>query len=64
MKGDVKMANKDIRLLAKASGIKLWQIADELSITDNMLSRKLRYELNPREKENINSIIEKLKVSE
>lgn len=58
------MANKDIRLLAKASGIKLWQIADELSITDNMLSRKLRYELNPHEKENINSIIERLKVSE
>lgn len=55
------MKNLDIRTEAKNAGVKLWQIADELGMTDGSFSRKLRKELNPEEKTKIKSIIAKLK---
>lgn len=39
------MANQDVRVAAKAAGVKLWQIAEELGIADSAFSRKLRHEL-------------------
>lgn len=54
------MNNKDIRHTAAGSGVKLWQIADALGITDSSFSRKLRKELPQEEKEKIFSIIQKL----
>lgn len=54
------MANLDIRSAAVAAGVKLWRIADALGIADASLSRKLRKELPPQEKEKIISIIRKL----
>ena len=54
------MYNKDIRRTAAGSGVKLWQIADALGITDSSFSRKLRKELPQEEKERIFSIIQKL----
>lgn len=54
------MANKDIRLAAGAKGLKLWQIADALGITDSYFSRKLRKELPPEEKEKIFTLIAQL----
>ena len=53
--------NKDIRLKAAGCGVKLWQIADKLGITDSAFSRKLRKELPEAEKEKIYGIIEQLK---
>ena len=47
------MKNLDIRTEAKNAGVKLWQIADELGMTDGSFSRKLRKELNPEEKAKI-----------
>lgn len=55
------MKNLDIRTEAKNAGVKLWQIADELGMTDGSFSRKLRKELNLEEKTKIKSIIAKLK---
>lgn len=55
------MKNLDIRAAAKAAGVKLWEIGDELGLTDFNFSRKLRYELKPDEKQVIFQIIEKLK---
>ncbi len=55
------MKNLDIRTEAKNAGVKLWQIADELGMTDGNFSRKLRKELNPEEKAKIKSIIAELK---
>lgn len=43
-------ANADIRERAKAKGIKLWQVAEQLHINDGNLSRKLRFELPQEEK--------------
>lgn len=54
------MCNQDIRRTAAVAGVRLWQIADKLGITDSGFSRKLRKELSQEEKEKIFSIIEKL----
>ena len=54
------MRNTDIREAVKAAGLKLWQIADALGITDGNFSRKLRHELQPDEKERIFDIIRQL----
>lgn len=54
------MANKDIRRDAAVNGVRLWQIADALGITDANFSRKLRKELSKEDKEQIFEIIEQL----
>ncbi len=55
------MTNQDIRLEAAGAGVKLWQIADKLGITDSSFSRKLRKEFGTEEKERIRQIIAELK---
>lgn len=54
------MANQDIRQAATGAGVKLWQIADALGITDGTFSRKLRKELPQADKNRIFSIITEL----
>lgn len=54
------MTNQEIRQTAKNAGIKLWQIADKLGITDGNFSRKLRHELAEPEKQKILDIIAEL----
>ncbi len=54
------MNNEAIRRFAAGNGVKLWQIADALGIADTSLSRKMRKELSPEEKEIIICIIQKL----
>lgn len=54
------MANQDIRRAAGGTGVKLWQVANALGVNDSTLSRKLRKELPPDEKEKIFSIIDRL----
>lgn len=54
------MANAIIREEAKASGVKLWQIADAIGLTDATFSRKLRKELPDNEQEKILEVIEKI----
>lgn len=54
------MANQDIRRAAAGAGVKLWQVADGLEVADYSLSRKLRRELPPNEKERILSVIDQL----
>lgn len=56
--GKEKAMNQEIKSYAKEKGVKLWQVADELKITDGQLSRKLRYELPESEREQILSIID------
>ena len=55
------MANQEIKDEIKQSGIKMWQIADKLGVSDMTLSRKFRYELTDVEKENIRTLILTLK---
>lgn len=53
-------ANLDIRAAAKGAGVKLWEIADHLKISEPSITRKLRHELPQAEKERIFSIIEEI----
>ena len=55
------MNNLDIREEARDAGIKLWQIAEKLGISDSNFSRQLRHELSEEEKNRISDIIHKLK---
>ena len=54
------MNNKDIRDAVKRSGVRMWQIAEELGMQDSAFSRKLRRELPAEEKEKIFGIIREL----
>ena len=56
----MKQKNTEIRLAAAGSGVKLWQIADALGMTDGNFSRKLRKELSEEEREKILSIIQEI----
>lgn len=51
------MKNNDIRNMALMQGVKLWQIAERLEITDSYFSRMLRKELPKEKKEKIQNII-------
>ncbi len=51
------MANTSIKDLAKKYNVKLWEIADELNLSDSNFSRKLRYEFSTKEKEQILALI-------
>lgn len=55
-------ANKTIRDAAKEKGVRLWEIAYSMGITDATLSRKLRRELPANERENVLAIINRLAV--
>ena len=54
------MKNQDIRQEIKAAGLRLWQVADGLGISDNWFSRKLRHELPDSEKMKIRRVIAEL----
>ena len=45
------MKNSDIRVCAIEYGVRMWELADQLGISPETLSRKLRRELEPAEKE-------------
>lgn len=52
--------NVDVRRTAAGNGVRLWQIADALGISDCSLSRKLRKELSAEEKATVFAIIRNL----
>ncbi len=53
-------ANVQIREAAKASGIRLWQVAERYGLSDGNFSRKLRRELPQHEQVRILGIIDDL----
>lgn len=52
--------NTDIRSAALSSGVRLWQVANELGIAESTFCRHLRVELAVEEKRKILAIIERL----
>lgn len=54
------MANTEIRCALIEKGIRHYELADYLGLVDVSLSRKLRKELPPEEKERILAAIERL----
>lgn len=54
------LANTEIRDAAKRNGVRLWQVAEGIGITDATFSRKLRRELPADEREKVLNVIDKL----
>ena len=54
------MQNQTIREEARACGVKLWQVAEQIGISDGNFSRKLRKELPDEERERVIGIIHRL----
>ena len=54
------MTNVEIRRAAGAAGVKLWQIAEQMGLSDSSFSRKLRKELSREQKADIIFIIKQL----
>ncbi len=54
------LANKKIRITAKEKGVRLWEVAEVMNISDPTMTRKLRKELPTAEKEHILSIIDEI----
>ena len=54
------MYNKGIREAAKSAGVHLWQIAEELGLSDSNFSRKLRKELPSDQTDHIMQVIHRL----
>lgn len=54
------LANTDIRAAAKNAGVKLWELAYHLNISEPTVTRRLRRELPQSEKERIFTAIEEI----
>lgn len=54
------MKNVEIRSACMQSGIKQWQLAEAIGVSETHFSRKLRRELPKDEKEKILAIIDRL----
>lgn len=52
--------NMEIKNRAKEKGVRLWQIAGRLGISDGNFSRRLRKQLNDEEQHKIFKIIDEL----
>lgn len=51
------MTNQEIRQAAKKAGVRLWQIAEAIGISEFTFCRKLRHELPEEEAKKIMQII-------
>lgn len=54
------LANKDIRIRCLENGIRFWQIALQLGVSPETITRKLRTELPEEEKEAIYRAMEQI----
>lgn len=52
--------NVEIRDTAKRRGVKLWQVAEEIGMSDAAFSRKLRHELADEDRERVLNAINRL----
>lgn len=49
--------NMELRTAAKTAGVKLWEVAEAIGISDGMFSRKLRRELPEAERKKLLNVI-------
>lgn len=54
------MANDEVKAYAKQAGVRLWEVAERLNITDVSLSKKLRYELDLEYKSRIIKLVDQI----
>lgn len=54
------MNNLELRTKARRNGVRLWEIADKLGVSEPTITRKLRRELPANEKQRILAIIDEI----
>ena len=54
------MCNADVRSTAKAAGVFLWEVAEELNVSEPTITRKLRHEMTQEEKNRFAVAIKKI----
>ncbi|MBK6089809.1 hypothetical protein [Ruminococcus difficilis] len=54
------MNNLELRTKARKNGVRLWEIADRLGISEPTITRKLRRELPTNEKQRILAVIDEI----
>ena len=54
------MNNLELRTKARRNGVRLWEIADKLGVSEPTITRKLRRELPTNEKQRILAIIDEI----
>lgn len=54
------LCNTDIRTAAKQNGVRLWEVAERLNVSEPTITRKLRRELPNEEKQRIFSLIDEI----
>ena len=52
--------NRSIKEAAKAAGVKMWQIAKAMGISDMTLCRRMREDLSPEQEQEYIEVIKKL----
>lgn len=57
MKGRCKMANEKVKEALKVQGLRQWELAEMLGISEQTICRRMRKELPPDEQEKIISVI-------
>lgn len=58
------MTGQEVKFLIMESGLKLWQVADELGMNDSNFSRKLRKPFDEKAVEAVKAAIAKLKAAQ
>ena len=53
-------ANKELRAFMDANKIRLWQLGDQIGLSENKLCAKLRHELSDQEKKQYFDIVKKI----
>lgn len=54
------MTGAEVREMILAAGLRLWQVADRLGMTDNSFSRRLRHDFTQSEVDRVREIIDEL----
>ncbi len=55
------LANQEVRRAAEVAKVKLWEVAFAMGVSDNTLTRRLRFELPEDEKQRYLDTIQRLK---
>ena len=57
----LRRENEDLRKYREAAGVRQWELAEHLGMTEFTFCRKLRHELSKEEKKQIKAAIDEIK---
>ena len=57
------MRETEVKQYARQRGIKLWEIAERVGIAPEIMSKRLRHEFSPEERQKVLEVIDELAAS-